>query len=244
LAYSTDGKFTGDEYSFNHNVSKLAIANGINYFLINTYAYDKQGKWNVCTTTDLNGPLTYYLNALKEYAPHCTFLGSFLNNSKSAGITLTRKFDSVIYQLNESSYTKFMEIDWGKSKFTPQINHTYDCSSLANETLTSRQIYAMFNWQFSDSICTFSTNVPGLYVANRSDHRVIRVEAPRDSELNIPLFNALPITESDGLIAFMVGYSSIETYAKLPNMGNEKLDELLNYMTSDSNPLMIIYKLK
>jgi hypothetical protein len=242
--YSLSGKFTGIEDSLTTYLTEIASDSSANYSRLNTESDNKSAKWLINVTNNKTNTSIDYIKPLHEYAPYCNFAGRFMNTSRAKGVTMTRKFDSNLYKLRADTFQVAYNVDWGTSKFTPTEGETYECDDIFRRCLNTNEVYAMFNWQFGDSIITFSTNVPGLYYTKISDKQVYRIPSALDTELNIPISNWLAVSKSDGLIFATVDYMKLKRMVNIPIANKENINNILSQMTDDSNALFIFYKLK
>lgn len=245
LYYNLDGTFTGHETRLPDYAHEIIVSGQTEFLTLSTYTNNELSRNSIRTINQNDGTSFDYMKPLREYAPYCFFLGSYLTSSVDGTVYFTRKFDSNIYTLHEDSYSIEYQIDWGEWEFIPKEDVQYDCSDIFKEGLMDKKVYAVYDFQRGDSIITFRTNYPGFYYGSLNTRSIYYILQPIDGEFNLPLVNAMPVGGTDGMIMFDLSQFYLEKQLEsIPTYGNEKFREVFDSMSKDSNPLLIFYKLK
>lgn len=244
IRYNLDGTYAGKETALTDYIHEIVVSGDVGYMKLSTYTNNELSPYLVRTRNLANGDTTEYMETLPEYAPYCTFLGTFMNMTHDGKVYLTRKFDPNIYSLTQTSYKAEYHIDWGDSAFIPDPDKTYECSDIFHQCFMEQKIYAPFNFQKGDSIISLATNYPGFYYGSINSDELYRVMSPMDSEFNVPMGAATPVEGSDGMVVFVLHNFLMEKMLKSPTFANDKFRQLFATLDDDSNPILIFYQLK
>ncbi|MDE6368041.1 MAG: 6-bladed beta-propeller, partial [Muribaculaceae bacterium] len=244
LRYSlSDGKYLGVAATFETYPYEVVVEDDKAYLLKSTYL-NNELEQNAVAVLDLStGKITEYMKPNEDFAPSQSYNGPALTTIGSDCVVLTRKFDPYIYSLNANSYSAAYKIDWGDDFLMPEPGTVYSSEELFQLSMKTHKVFVVNDVQKGDLIMTFSTNVPRFYYANLNTKEVFSTQLVKDSELPLSTLTLLPITNSDGWVIASFDNMMVEMMAKR-NPDNAELQNLAAKLNEDSNPLMIMYKLK
>lgn len=97
--------------------------------------------------------------------------------------------------------------------------------------------------QDSEENILFRVNLPGLFILSKRIRSVEGYKMIFNTLLDIPLPNYIPVGGDGNEVFFVISCHILKEQIKDRNLSN-KMDDLLESMDEDSNPLIFKYNLK
>ncbi len=207
-----------------------------------TYVNNELEASSVTIVRKRDGVMNNVLEPLPEIAPYCYYQGAQM--SATNPLYFTRKFDDCVYKLSDAGLEPLYHIDWNKSTFPSSLKEkTYECGELNELAWRQNYIWFISDLQDSEENILFRVNLPGLFILSKRIRSVEGYKMIFNTLLDIPLPNYIPVGGDGNEVFFVYPVHILKEQIKDRNLSN-KMDDLLESMDEDSNPLIFKYNLK
>jgi hypothetical protein len=242
--YDLSGNYLNREIQLDDYAIELVVKDDVVYVVQSIDTNNILSKTTILTINLKDGVQHAYLKPLPQYAPFCTFEGSFLTLDSENNVVFTRMFDEKIYHLLPDSYECAAFMDYSQHWFVPEDGRQYECVELGRLARKEDKVYVAYNMIYGDKLTAISTNDSGIYVVDNSDkmRHVARLYNPM---LRFGLVSPVPVLGGNGQFICAVDADLLISYAGMQDKAdNPELQELVAQLTPDSNPVLFIYTLK
>lgn len=187
------------------------------------------------------------LKPLPEIAPYCHFRGRTLMGGLKP--VFTREFDNHIYRLKGKELVSDIDINWGNYEFPENMKDSkFSCVELLKYCSENKYVYALSNVVESEHSILFSTNLPGMFVLDKTTQDIVHYGKIMNVDYGIPMPNYMFVESNENRIFFV--YPAYELFKMKEYIKDnpekrkkysKKLLSLLEQITEESNPVVFSY---
>lgn len=240
LKYDSDGKYLGESIDVGYD-REIAVTKGFIYVSKNTYPSGERAEFNIKVINREDNSVSEILPTLEEYAPSCDFAVTGMNRTGDK-VWFTRKFDTKIYTLSNGIANEWVNLNFDGRFLIPSSGETLECNELNSKTHEEKLIYKMGNVVATDSGCIFATNLNNCGIVSVIGGYMRMVKTFTDMPNGLLSGTPIQVSANVPTVAFVVDAGNLPIMAEFS--GNERIKELAEKLSGESNPLFFFYEMK
>lgn len=247
--YTYEGEWDGEQ-SCEQLVCDMTVSNNTLYMTLHdTYSNTKDYVAMMPLNNGGNISVIYPFTAPQK--TDIGLNGTTISNC-SPKVLMSQRFDNNIYEIAEDKVTPKYTMDFGTFDCTDVVNNM-DGEQLTETLFENNHVYGITNMMETDKYLFFKTNIPGIGIYDKQKERATYCTSIKVENVPISTSTTAVVDNTTDKIVSILNASHVllaaERFAKNNNAKdgikiNEQFQRVMDNITEDSNPVIMIHHLK